>query len=283
MNKLLPALLLSLLACDSPPEPRRCNGSAALCGRALDEVTFAAAHNAMSNHAEGWTAPNHWFGMERQLTDGVRAMLLDIYDDDGVPHLCHGVCWAGREPLLDGLSKIAKFIAANPNEVIVLVLQNTIAGGRVVSAFEAAGLSQMAIEHRPGEAWPTLGELIHAGTRLLVLTDGGGGAAPWLLASGEQARETHFDAQLPEDFSCALTRGDESAQLLILNHFLTAPLAAPELADQVNFNPFFADRVARCAAEHGRQPNLIVVDFYSSGDLMAVVDATNGVIREAPN
>jgi hypothetical protein len=283
MHKLLPTILLSLLACNDPVDIRRCNGAVELCERPLNGVTFAAAHNAMSNHDEGWSAPNHWHGIKRQLNDGVRALLLDIYDDDGVPHLCHGVCWAGQEPLAEGLGKISEFMEKNTDEVVLLVLQNTIAGEHLAEAFEHAGLRPLAIEHAAGTEWPTLAALIDSGTRLLILTDHGDQAAPWLLPLTEQVRETHFQAESREDFSCALTRGSDSAQLILLNHFLTSPVAAPELADQVNFNPYFGERVARCAAAYGQQPNLIAVDFYSAGDLMSVVDAANGVTRGAPN
>ena len=55
-------------------------------------------------------------------------------------------------------------------------------------------------------------------------------------------------------------------------HFLTAPLAAPELADQVNHNPFFIERVEECSAARNAIPRIIQVDFYSVGDVFDVVE-----------
>jgi hypothetical protein len=57
-----------------------CNGSAALCDRPLDRVTFAGAHNAMSAaDVAGWMFPQHERGVASQLTDGIRAFLIDVH------------------------------------------------------------------------------------------------------------------------------------------------------------------------------------------------------------
>ncbi len=57
-----------------------CNGSADLCGRPLDQVSFAGAHNAMSAaDVPGWMFPQHERGLASQLADGVRAFLIDVH------------------------------------------------------------------------------------------------------------------------------------------------------------------------------------------------------------
>ncbi len=57
-----------------------CNGSRALCDRRLDQVTFAGAHNAMSAaDVPGWMFPQHEHGIAGQLTDGIRAFLIDVH------------------------------------------------------------------------------------------------------------------------------------------------------------------------------------------------------------
>jgi len=57
-----------------------CNGSAALCERPLDQVTFPGAHNAMSAaDVPGWMFPQHERGLAAQLTDGIRAFLIDVH------------------------------------------------------------------------------------------------------------------------------------------------------------------------------------------------------------
>lgn len=69
-----------------PPEvetPRftgACNGSLDLCGRPLDEIVFAGAHNAMAAaDVQDWMFPNQERGIPTQLQDGIRALLIDVH------------------------------------------------------------------------------------------------------------------------------------------------------------------------------------------------------------
>jgi hypothetical protein len=61
-----------------------CNGMPELCDRPLDEVVFAATHNAMgAADVPGWLFPNQERGIRTQLEDGVRALLIDVLP--GIP------------------------------------------------------------------------------------------------------------------------------------------------------------------------------------------------------
>lgn len=58
----------------------RCNGSADLCDRRLDEVAFAGSHNSMSSATEpGWFFPENLTGVPAQLESGVRALLVKTH------------------------------------------------------------------------------------------------------------------------------------------------------------------------------------------------------------
>ncbi len=60
--------------------PGLCNGSAAVCDRPLDQVTFAGSHNSMSAaDVPGWMLPQQERGVAGQLTDGIRAFLFDVH------------------------------------------------------------------------------------------------------------------------------------------------------------------------------------------------------------
>ncbi len=60
--------------------PEACNGYVELCGKTIEEVTIPATHNSMSAAAEpGWFAPNQRYGIERQLDDGIRGLLIDTH------------------------------------------------------------------------------------------------------------------------------------------------------------------------------------------------------------
>ena len=64
-----------------PPGPVvNCNGFSQLCDRPLNEVSFAAAHNAMSAaELPGWYQPNQRNDIRSQLDDGIRAFLIDSH------------------------------------------------------------------------------------------------------------------------------------------------------------------------------------------------------------
>ena len=76
------AVVVPAPATTPPPtsSPEDCNGSRALCGRRLDEVVFPATHNSYAAADEpGWYFANQRFGIERQLRDGIRGLLLDLH------------------------------------------------------------------------------------------------------------------------------------------------------------------------------------------------------------
>ena len=61
-----------------PPSGTTCNGHDELCARRYDEVTFAGTHDAYSNVAENFGAPDQTYDLTRQLDDGVRVLHLEM-------------------------------------------------------------------------------------------------------------------------------------------------------------------------------------------------------------
>ena len=58
----------------------RCNGQAALCDRTLDQVAFVGTHNSMAADGEpGWLFVAQDAGIDAQLREGVRALLIDTH------------------------------------------------------------------------------------------------------------------------------------------------------------------------------------------------------------
>jgi len=236
-------------------------------------------HNAMSNAEAGWVSPNQNFGLTRQLSDGIRGVMLDTYDEDGELLLCHVICLAGSQPLVEGLEEITTFLEANPEEVVSIIFENYITNAQTADAFEDSGLIDFVYAHDIGEPWPTLADLIAAGTRLVVFQEKLPQEAeyPWLMNIWDHAWETPFSFAAPEDFTCDPNRGDPANPLFLFNHFLSATLGGnPDLAEMVNHNPLFIDRVHECEAENDDFANFIAVDFYDIGDLFDVVDDLNG-------
>jgi hypothetical protein len=79
------AVVVALGAPESPPAARAggttgCNGSPALCRRRLNEVVLAGTHNSYAAAGEpGWLFANQRRPIERQLEDGIRALLIDVH------------------------------------------------------------------------------------------------------------------------------------------------------------------------------------------------------------
>lgn len=260
---------------DAPADA--CNGSAALCGRAYDAVSYPTTHNAMSNADDGWAAPNQQHGLTRQLEDGVRGFMLDTHDFEGVATLCHGPCQLGSLPLAEGLGQIRAFLACHPRELVTLIFESYITAAATERAFVESGLIDYVRTQPLGAPWPTLGELIETGERVIVLTDHEPGAPAWYLDQWAYAWQNPYAAESADDFRCDVDRGSGDNAIFIMNHFLTKPLAMPELAEQVNHDPLFIERARQCQTESGRLPNFVTVDFYAIGDLFRVVSALNGL------
>jgi len=80
----LVALLLIWRRPELAPHPATgivaCNGAPELCDRRIDQVSFPATHNAMSNaQIPGWMFPHQSVDFTGQLQYGIRALLVDIH------------------------------------------------------------------------------------------------------------------------------------------------------------------------------------------------------------
>jgi hypothetical protein len=276
---------------------RVCNGSELLCGRRFDQVAYATTHNAMAARfppdSYSILISNQCSGVPTQLVDGVRALMLDVHwwqaPGDPAPdlYLCHEQCDFGFQRLVDGLAEIRAFLDAHPAEVISFIFEtdaDTV--GReagIRDAFAASGLLAYVHVQTPGTPWPTLGEMIAANHRLVVLTDdpdasgcGSADPCPWYQYLWSSfAFETPFQARSADEFTCSDLRGEPGNDLFILNHFLTRNVGAPQYAQMVNYDPLLGRRARDCWAFQGRIPNFVTVDYYEIGDVVRDVDLLN--------
>ncbi len=258
--------------------PRACNGMPELCEQPLDGVTFLRSHNSHASEERGYTewSWNHFEAMPTQLADGVRAVNMDVYKEDEEMLVCHGYCFLGQQPLSEILAELTDFLDANPNEVVLLSLQNEAPWEDTLASLQEAGITQRALSHELGSPWPTLTTMLDEGTPLLVsagwVPDD---APPWLLGEGSLSWGDHWGAEVPADLDCEAEIPAFDRGLYFYNNVLTAPLADPELADQVNHEPDLGDRMLQCGDENGTLPNIVSVDFYSIGDTAAAVRRVN--------
>lgn len=256
----------------------RCNGFAELCPRPYNQVAYATTHNAMSSAERGWLAPNQQTAVPAQLEAGVRAFMLDLhYNEAGVPVLCHSYCVAGEQDLVEGWREFKVYLDSHPNEVVTLILEVYIAVEDIRQTLAQAGLLDLIYQHTAGNAWPSLGELVENGRRLVILSDEPVGDEVLLMYLWTYAWETHWAAEAQSDWSCAVNRGQEGSPLFILNHFLTKPIALEVLAREANAYDVLSTRAVRCREEADQVPNFVTVDFFELGGVLRVVEELNGV------
>ena len=273
------------------PKPP-CNGWPDLCARRYDEVSFPVAHAAMANSPTFWRYPAQDRGLRAQLDDSIRGLMLEVRDKGGAPTLCFADCAEGHAALVPELSRVAGFLGDNPREVVTLFIDNHVPAADIASAVDTAKLAPFLYQGDPGQPWPTLGELIEQGQRLVIFLSDAIDAPAGYLSLPEQVRATSGDAQATTDLDCSIVSGSVDAPLTLLMQTLVAPLAdgsggAPavnvgrpsaEVSQTVNHDPFFSQRVALCSDEYGRAPNFVAVDFYEQSDVIGVTQRVNGLL-----
>ena len=98
-------------------------------------------------------------------------------------YLCHGLCEIGAHDFVDDMTQVRDWLDTHPREVVSLIIEDYVAPERIAAALDEAGLSRLAfVPPAAGRPWPTLGELVGSGRRVLVMLENGTGgtAHPWL-------------------------------------------------------------------------------------------------------
>lgn len=290
--------------------PRICQGSSRLCDRPYDEVAQVTSHNAMSTTADKFIGPLQDPLIVGQLNGGVRALQIDTYhwespedvterlQDSGLPEeqqrqlaaainrfnppregtwLCHAVCRAGAIPLVPTLEQIGGWLRAHPSEILTLIVQDAISGEETERAFDQAGLKDLLYvpDEDPDRPWPTLGEMIDSGKRLVVFAEQADGPAPWYRNFYRYGMETPFSFQSPEELSCVPHRGGTGKRLFLLNHFITVAGGSRLDAGKINTKAQVLERAHACERERGRPVNFVAVDYTTIGNTRGAVDALN--------
>ncbi|MDO8211614.1 hypothetical protein [Conexibacter sp. CPCC 206217] len=301
-----------------------CNGSLANCGKRLNEVVFPSTHNSYAAADEpGWLFPNQRYGIERQLRDGIRGLLIDVHwgeldpatglvrtdlDAEGSdrnkvakqlspqalraaerlvgrigvgtgsgnprPYLCHTLCELGSEPLDEQFEIVRRFLDANRGEVVILFVEPYVPVQVIEDSLQRTGLLSEAAELQRDEPLPTLGELVDANTRLVVLSELDGGSRPWYLDGFSFVQDTPLTATNPDNLSCERWRGTADSPLLMLNHWTVNFPPSPSRNRAIG-GPVLRDQMNRCERERGQLPNLVAVDFYELTGVLRLAHQRN--------
>ncbi len=193
-------------------------------------------------------------------------------------YLCHGFCEIGAVDALTALTEVRAWLDEHPREVLVIFVQDETSPADTAAVFEASGLSELAWTHVWGTLLPTLERMITENRRVFVMAENDAGDPEgefaWYHEGFRYTQETPFSFSSTADFSCAPNRGLSDSPLFQVNHFITPALGRN---GSINDLEVLLPRLEQCWQERSRLPNLVAVDFYEAGDVIAAIDTLNGV------
>ncbi|KAK1215655.1 hypothetical protein PQX77_021719 [Marasmius sp. AFHP31] len=199
--------------------------------------------------------------------------------------------------VLDYLKTVKTFLDNHPDEVLTFIFTNPEA--QPVNEvwkpiFGEAGLTPMAFipDHVPLKysEWPTLGEMISSGRRLVVFLDNYPDKdVDFILPEFRMIWETPYSVT-DESFPCSIDRmwGPLSVadHMYMINHSLNRNIlpvgpgviiSDPINADETNSVNSIMANVQGCAPlAQGRNPNFLLLDFVEDGEAFKTADILNG-------
>ncbi|KAI0790734.1 PLC-like phosphodiesterase [Abortiporus biennis] len=277
-----------------------CNGHAEFCDRSYGNITYLGAHDSFAFSTDPLAlARDQEVNIPSQLDLGVRLLQAQAHVNDGVLHFCHTDCI-----LFDGgtvqnyLTTVHTWLLANPNEFLTFIFTNP-EGASLPDvwdpAFQASGIAPLAyvpptVPMKQSD-WPTLGELLDSGKRVIVFLDAGADtdrSVPYILPEFEMVWETPFSVT-DSSFPCSVDRiaGPlvTTDHMYMINHSLNKNLLGtgiivsdPIDASTTNGVTSILANAAGCEPlSAGRAPNFVLLDFVNLGQGLQAVNQLNRV------
>lgn len=277
-----------------------CNGRSELCGRRYGNTTFLTAHNSFAFSSNPLAlSRNQAVDIPTQLSLGARTLQGQAHLENGQLRFCHSSCILFDGGLVvDYLRTVKKFLDANPNEVFTFIFTNP-DGASIPNVwkpvFDQAGITPLAyvppVRPMKRDEWPTLGELIDSGKRIIIFLDSGadgsaGGQVDFILPQFPMMWEDRFS---PTDasFPCIIHRtagplhNDDHLHLINhnLNRKVIGDIIVPAFTQASNTNgqtSILAHANGCAPLSKGRAPNFVLLDFIDIGEGKRAVDRLNG-------
>lgn len=184
--------LLALALVSSVKGQQVCNGYAEYCNKPYNELTYILTHNSYGHIAN--PAANQVCPVNTQLDDGVRGLKLSAIKPSNATtvdvnaqsiQLCHTACTIlNAGPAVDTLTSITEWVKNNPNDVVTIMWNNlgSFSTDAFKAAYEASGILDFVhVQNSKNLTWPTLGEMIASGKRVVNFLDEGAdpNVLPW--------------------------------------------------------------------------------------------------------
>ncbi|GAV78762.1 hypothetical protein CFOL_v3_22227 [Cephalotus follicularis] len=265
----------------------------------FNKYAFLTTHNSFAISGEAsHTGPRITFtnqedNVTQQLNNGVRALMLDTYDFKGDIWLCHsfdGKCLdlTAFEPAIDTFKEIESFLAANPSEIVTLILEDYVTTPNGLGkVFNDSGLNKywFPVSKMPqnGEDWPLVKDMVANNQRLIVFTskrskqETEGIAYQWNFMVENQYGDDGIKVGECSNRSESAPLNDKTKSLVLVNHFPSIPFK--EMSCGIN-SKLLIDTLHTCYGASGnRWANFVAVDFYKRSDgggAFQAVDTLNG-------
>ncbi|TKA27128.1 hypothetical protein B0A50_04465, partial [Salinomyces thailandicus] len=193
-----------------------CNGHPEFCNRAYSNITQVCAHNS-AFYIDNNAASNQELDIPTQLNDGVRMLQGEVHWVNDTLYSCHSSCdLLNAGTFQSELETIVNWVESHPYDVVTFLIVNSNYAKHVnvlnyTDAIEASGIRpylyepQYIPQHR--DQWPTLGEMILSGKRVVMFMDYNANqtAVPYVLDEFSHIWETPF-SPTNQSFPCTQQR-----------------------------------------------------------------------------